>query len=111
MLPENTPHRIPTAFRTAPGILGPALQLFRIESERLELPAPFSRRIAQPLDTDAAGQATFYGCFDEIRGEEGERDGHVDLPDAALLASAKLSDRRHSTRDDIIQPPTASGKG
>jgi hypothetical protein len=39
---------------------GPALQLFRIESERLKLPAPFSRRIAEPLDADAAGQATFY---------------------------------------------------
>jgi hypothetical protein len=30
--------------------LGPALRLFRIESERLKLPAPFSRRIAEPLD-------------------------------------------------------------
>src|SRR6266403_4514322 len=42
---------------------GPALQLYRIESERLKLPAPFSRRISEPLDADAAGQATFYGCF------------------------------------------------
>src|SRR5436190_17528765 len=30
--------------------LGPALQLFRIEPERLKLTAPFSRRIAEPLD-------------------------------------------------------------
>src|SRR4029077_4698495 len=43
---------------------GPALELFRIESERLKLPAPFGRRIAEPLDADAAGQATFYGRFD-----------------------------------------------
>src|SRR5258706_15052816 len=43
--------------------LGPELQLFRIEAERLKLSAPFSRRIAKPLDADAAGQATFYGCF------------------------------------------------
>src|SRR5258707_11720212 len=77
--------------------LGPAQQLFRIESERLKLPAPFSRRIAEPLDADAAGQATFYCCFDKIRGEEGERDGHIDLPNAALLAGAKLSDRGYST--------------
>src|SRR5258706_11383403 len=41
--------------------LGPVLQLFRIESERLKLSAPFSRWIAEPLDADAAGQATFYG--------------------------------------------------
>jgi hypothetical protein len=45
-------------------VLGPALRLFRIKSEGLELPAPFSRRIAEPLDADSAGQATFYGCFD-----------------------------------------------
>ena len=47
-------------------------QLFRIESERLKLPAPFSRRIAKPLNADAAGQATFDGCFDKIGCEEGE---------------------------------------
>ena len=48
--------------RFAPGIRdrGRALQLFRIESERLKLPAPFGRRIAEPLDADAPGQATFY---------------------------------------------------
>ena len=76
--------------------LGPALQLFRIESERLKLSAPFSRWIAEPLDADAAGQATFYGRFDKIGCEEGERDGHIDLPDAAFLASTELSDRGHS---------------
>ena len=52
--------------------LEPALQLFRIESERLKLPAPFSRRITEPLDADATGQATFYCCFDKIGREEGE---------------------------------------
>jgi hypothetical protein len=76
---------------------GPALQLFRIESERLKLPAPFGRRIAEPLDADAAGEATFYCCFDKIGGEESERDGHIDLPNAALLAGAKLCDRGCST--------------
>jgi hypothetical protein len=44
--------------------LGRALILFRIESERVKLPTPFGRRIAEPLDADAAGQATFYGRFD-----------------------------------------------
>ncbi len=73
------------------------LQLFRIESERLKLSAPFSRRIAEPLDADAAGQATFYCCFDKIGCEEGERNSHIDLPNAALLASAKLCDRGYST--------------
>jgi hypothetical protein len=93
------------------GICGSVLQLFRIESERLKLPAPFSRRIAEPLYADAAGQATFYGCFDKIGREEGERDGHIDLSNAALLAVAKLCDRGYSTRDHIIEPPTTSGDG
>ena len=44
------------------------LRLFRIESERLKLSAPFGRRIA---DADAAGQATFHGCFDKIGGRIG----------------------------------------
>ena len=71
---------------------GPPLQLFWIKSECLELSAPFSRRIAEPLDADAAGQAAFNRCLDEIWREEGERDGHIDLPNAALLASAKFGD-------------------
>ena len=76
--------------------VGVGLRLFRIESERLELPTPFSRRIAKPLNADATGQATFYGCFNKVGCEEGERGGHIDLPDAAFLASAELSDRGHS---------------
>jgi hypothetical protein len=71
--------------------------LFRIESERLKLPAPFGRRIAEPLDADAARQAAFNGGFDKIGREEGERNGHVDLPDAALLARAKFCDRSYPT--------------
>ena len=51
---------------------GPVLRLFRIESERLKLPAPFCRQSAKPLDADAARQATFYGGFDKIGCEEGE---------------------------------------
>ena len=51
--------------------MGQALQLFRIESERLKLSTPFSRRIAEPLNADAAGQAAFNCCFDEIGREEG----------------------------------------
>ena len=72
------------------------LQLFRIESERLKLPAPFNRRIAKPFDTDATGQATFYGCLDKVGCEEGERDRHIDLPNAASFSRAKFCDRGHA---------------
>src|ERR1700722_8984283 len=42
-----------------------------IESKRLELRAPFSRRIAQSLDADAAGQATFHGGLARWRDARG----------------------------------------
>ena len=51
---------LPLSHRNLVPSAGSGLQLFRIESERLKLPAPFSRRIAQPFDADATGQATFY---------------------------------------------------
>ena len=86
-------------------------QLLRVQSERLELSAPFGRRIAQSFDSNAAGQAAFNGGSDKIGREEGERDRHVDLPNAALFADAKLGDRCHSTRDHIIQPPTTLRDG
>jgi hypothetical protein len=50
---------------------GQALQLIRVEPERLELSASLSRRIAEPLDPDAAGQAAFHNCFDQIGRKEG----------------------------------------
>jgi hypothetical protein len=77
--------------------VGDGVELFRIESERLELLGPFSRQIAEPLDTDAAGQAALYGSFDKIGRKEGERDRHIDLPDAAFLARAKFGDVGYST--------------
>jgi hypothetical protein len=46
--------------------------LFRIEAQGLELLAPFSRRIAEPLDADAARQVTFHGCSDKVGCEEGK---------------------------------------
>jgi hypothetical protein len=86
------------------------LRLFRSESQRLELPAPFGRWIAEPLNADAAGQATFHGCLGQVGREEGERDGH-DLPDAALLPAANFLDGGYSTGDDIIEPLASFGDG
>ncbi len=69
------------------------------------------KRIAKPLNANATGQASFDGCFDKVGCEEGKRNGHVDLPNAALLAYAKFGDVGHSTRNYIIQPPAASRDG
>src|SRR5258705_7926036 len=66
----RSPGAVAAAFRVCTALirdLGPALQLLQIEPERLKLPAPLSRRIAELLDADAAGQATFYGRFDNGR--------------------------------------------
>ena len=49
----------PGSARPGSPALGRACSLLRFESERLKLPAPFSRRIAEPFDADATGQATF----------------------------------------------------
>jgi hypothetical protein len=51
---------------------------------------PFRGRVAEPLDTNAAGQATFDGSFDEVWCEECERDGHIDLTHAPFLARGDL---------------------
>jgi hypothetical protein len=67
---------------------------------------PFWRRIAQSLDTNASGQAAFHGCFDKIWSEEGERDGHINLSNAAFLASGYRLLRRWlaATRTGQSQP-------
>ena len=70
--------------------------IIRIQTEDFKLSDPLRGGIAKSLDSDAAGQATFYRCFDKIGREEGEREGHIDMPNAAFLASAKLSDRGHA---------------
>jgi hypothetical protein len=36
------------------------------------------------------------GAFDKIGREEGERDGHIDMPNAAFLTRAKFCDRGHA---------------
>jgi hypothetical protein len=72
-----------------------------IESERLELPAPLCWRIAEPLEVDALGQAAFYGDIDRLGSKEGERDRHIDLPNAALFRDADFLDCSQSTRQSI----------
>jgi hypothetical protein len=89
--------------------LGPALQLLRIKTERLELPAPFGGSIAKPLDPDAARQTTFDCGLDEVRREERERDRHVDLTHTAFLTCRDLPDVGDRARHDLVEPATASG--
>jgi hypothetical protein len=82
-----------------------------LEPKRFELAAPFRRRIAKSLDTDTAGQATFDRCPYKIRRKECERDGHVDLTHAALLAPCDLFDIDHRPGPDLIKPASTSCDG
>jgi hypothetical protein len=90
------------------GVLGRAL-LLRIQPERFELPTPFRRSIAQPLDIDAPRQAALHGSADQLGSKKGERDGHVDMTDAASLAQCNLLSASDGTRDDFTSALLGGG--
>jgi hypothetical protein len=46
---------------------------------------------AQPLDIDASRQTTLHGTANQGGSKEGERNGHVDMTDAASLADLAIA--------------------
>ena len=64
--------------------------LLRIQPKRFELPTPFGRTIAQPRDVDASRKAALHSSAHQLGSKKGERDGHVDMTDAASLAQCNL---------------------
>ena len=64
--------------------------LVRIEAKLFELSAPFSGRIAQAFDIDAAWETTFDRCLDELRSKKRKRKHQIDLPHGATLALCQL---------------------
>jgi hypothetical protein len=64
--------------------------LVRVQPKRFELPTPFRRRIAQSRDVDASRQTALDRSADQLGSKEGERDGHVDMTDAASFAPSNL---------------------
>ena len=62
----------------------------RIEAEFLELPIPFSVRIAETFDVDAARQAAFDRRLDELRGKKRKRERQIDLAHCASFALCQL---------------------
>ena len=65
-----------------------------IEPKVLELPAPLGLPIAQALDVDAAREAAFDRCLDELWGKEREREREIDLPFGALFAPCQFARRQ-----------------
>jgi hypothetical protein len=59
------------------------------------LAAPLDRQIAQARHANTAWEPAW------TRGQEGESDRPIDLPDAAFLALGNVLDVRHS-RDELI---------
>ena len=66
------------------------LFLVQIEPKVLELPAPLGLRIAQALDVDAAREAAFDRCLDELGSKERERQRQIDLAHRASFAPCQL---------------------
>jgi hypothetical protein len=62
------------------------------------IPAPFSRRIANPLNADAPGQVTLYGCFDKIECDGRRRIAIFVCSLGTDLSSANLSNQRRVGR-------------
>jgi hypothetical protein len=50
----------------------------------------YANRLPQPFDVDASRQSALYGIADQLGSKKGERDGHVDMTDAASLAQRNL---------------------
>jgi len=62
----------------------------RIEAEFLELPAPFGVGVAEAFDVDAAREPPFDRSLDQLRSQERERKGQIDLTQGALFALCQL---------------------
>src|SRR6516164_4631858 len=78
------------------------------KAEYLVLTRPLGRVTAETGNSKSARQATFDGRFDQIGCEEGQRDRHIDLADAAFFARGDLFDISHGARDDFIEPAPAT---
>lgn len=66
------------------------------------LSGPLGGSIAEPLDTNATWQPAFDCSFDESGREEGQRDHHIDLTNAALFAGGNFFDRLDLTRHNFV---------
>ena len=80
------------------------------QSQPFELARPFGRRIAQAGDANATGKASLDGGLDEGRSDEGHRDRHIDVTDAAFVARGNLL-HLLCPGDDLVQPVPTSRDG
>jgi hypothetical protein len=74
------------------------------EAEHAILPIPFGGCIDQAGEPDATGQPALYCGLDQWRGKERERDRHVDMARAAVLADRDLGDVANGAGLDLREP-------
>ena len=60
------------------------------EAELQELRGPVRVGITQAIDVDAAGEAAFDRCLDQLWGEKRERERQIDLTHRAAFALCQL---------------------
>ena len=81
------------------------------QAEHRVLARPLSRSVAQTGDADAARQSSFDGSLHQFGREEGKRDRHVDLSNAAFVACSDLLDTGDGAGNDLIKPTPATRDG
>src|SRR5262245_12358233 len=74
------------------------------KSEHLVLPRPFRGRVDKASHCHSSKQPALDRSLDEIRSEECEGDGHVDLADAASLALGDAFDGGACVIDKFLEP-------
>src|SRR5207249_8428506 len=79
--------------------LGSNGELLRRKPEHLVLAGPFGRQVGEADYSHAMRKASFDRRLDEVGREEGERDRHVDLADAAAVARRGACRIRRGIRD------------
>ena len=82
--------------------------LVRIEAKLFELSAPFSVGTPQALDVDAAREASFDSCLDQLRSKEGKRECQIDVAQGTSFALCQLFSVGNRTNYDFLKPAAAA---
>ena len=88
---------------------GSNAELLRRKPEHLVLAGPFGRQVGEADYSHAMRKPSFDRRLDEIGREEGERDRHVDLADAAAIARRDAFRIRRRVGDELIEPAASAG--
>jgi len=84
-------------------------ELLRRKPEHLVLAGPFGRQVGEADNSHAMRKASFDRSLDEIGREEGKRDRHVDLADAAAVSRRDARRVCRRVRDELIEPAAPAG--